>query len=149
MENKLEQLLNMLCEKGWKPWGKEVVEHIYSDRWFNDIGFLSNELWFYTWVKHITDEWEEKILKIYNQYKLRELVSKESGLWQFVCENGLVKHDQYTNTVWEQIYEDERDSETYRTKYGEWSYLFRLIESALKDEDKLEDFILSNIKIDE
>ena len=81
------------------------------------------------------------------EYNLRELASKESWLWQFVCKNGMVKHDQYTNTTRMQEYEDERDSETYRTKYDEWSYLFRLIESALKDESELEQFLLDNIKV--
>jgi hypothetical protein len=71
-------------------------------------------------------------------YSLRDLVSKESWLWQFVCENRL----QPTNKSggWD---------------YGDWftwwtcmAYEYRLIESALCDEDKLEEFLLNSIKLD-
>jgi len=67
----------------------------------------------------------------------RMLCTKSSWLWQFVCENRL----QPTNKSggWD---------------YGDWftwwtcmAYEYRLIESALCDEDKLEDFLLSNIKV--
>lgn len=58
---------------------------------------------------------------------LRQLTSKESWLWQFVCENGMVYYND------ESIYSPTE---------------FRIIESALTDESELEDFLLSNIKIE-
>ena len=68
---KLEQLLNLLIWKGWKPRNREKTLHItcyasdlsiYLDWWFMNEDTKS----------------------------LRELVSKESLLWQFVCENGML-----------------------------------------------------------
>lgn len=133
MENKLEQLLNMLIQKGWKP---RWEDKIHSCRYYEEEKKFKADY---------TIAWIPQVL----YRSLTELCSKSSWLWQFVCENGMIKHDQYTNTTRIQEYEDERDSETYRTKYDEWSYLFRLIESSLKDESELEDFLLSNIKVDE
>jgi hypothetical protein len=107
-----------LIEKGWKPFGRKKTLHItiydcdlsvYLDWWF------MNE----------------------DKKSFRELVSKESWLWQFVCENRL----QPTNKSggWD---------------YGDWftwwtcmAYEYRLIETALTDEDKLEEFLLENIKL--
>jgi len=72
---------------------------------------------------------------------LRELVSKESGLWQFVCKNGMVsKTNQW---VWANAV-DNRFKELL-FKYDDYQYL--IIESALKDESELEKFLLSNIVI--
>jgi hypothetical protein len=75
-------------------------------------------------------------------YNYRELTSLESWLWQYVCENNLQKQLyprwENWNSVTEKNYIFDCDDVTYR-----------LIESALCDEDKLEEFLLSNIKIDE
>jgi len=133
MENKLEQLLNSLIEKGWKPrWHNDFVSfdkvdvyHFLADRWD-----------YYTW-----------------NYNIREFVSKESWLWQFVCENGMVGR-------WDWITKKKKVKDTdswswdeviyYSViwSYNETDYQYRVIESALCDEDKLEEFLLSNIKVD-
>ena len=63
---------------------------------------------------------------------VRLITSRSSWLWQFVCENGMVKKS-------ENIFEN----------YWKDKYEYRIVQSALCDEDKLEDFILSNVKIDE
>ena len=83
------------------------------------------------WVYHI-------------HYTLRDLVSKESGLRQFCCDNGLIKGNtkeayywQYKTPLWAEW------SKTYRKA----DYQHRLIESALCDEKDLEKFLLDNIKI--
>jgi hypothetical protein len=78
-------------------------------------------------------------------YSLRDLVSRESWLWQFVCENEMVKewhkHERILDpTFWEWRADCKRQEH-------EWNYWYRLIESALKDESELEDFLLSNIVI--
>ena len=79
-------------------------------------------------------------------FDLRQLTSKESGLWQFVCENWMIKHEVYEDIQsWEHTTADHSDF-----WYTSWdNYEYRLIESALKDESELEDFLLSNIKVDE
>lgn len=118
----LEKLLSILCAKGWKPF------------WWKDIKRVNNEWWFVCFVH------KSKKRPWLSEVSHRELVSKESGLWQFVCENALYS---YTNCVW---------------KGCEWpvvadyiepqSYKYRLIESTLCDEDKLEEFLLDNIKVE-
>lgn len=120
MENKLEQLLNSLIEKGWKPRWLNIMWKIVIDY---DIEFAFD-------IYDSLQKWH---------WNFRELVSKESWLWQFVCENMLI------NKKW--FYWDEyciAEHCEYTPKY----YKFRLIESALCDEDKLEDFLLNSIKLD-
>ena len=117
----MEELLNKLIEKGWKPFGSEQWKWIA-----------------YTWKAL---EGNKK-----SQYTfLREITAKESWLWQFVCENGMVKHEIYKDIQsWEHTTAEHSDF-----WYTSWdNYEYRLIQSALTDEDKLEDFILSNIKLD-
>ena len=119
----LEQLLNSLIEKGWKPrWLLNEIEYIHA---FNDV----NQWW------RVEISYGE-----YWYYKaLRQIVSKESWLWQFVCENKLYSRQVY---VW------LTNIEGFNDEFGDNDYQFRLIESALKDESELEDFLLSNIKVD-
>jgi len=119
----LEKLLNILCEKGWKP------------RWKNYgvVDFLG------TLVFVDLNDWR---LSSKNALDLRKLTSRESWLWQYVCENGMVeyKRERYYK-CFITPYEDAND-------YVVLSDLeYRLIESALCDEDKLEQFLLDNIKI--
>lgn len=125
------KLLNKLIEKGWKPfWYELLYPNVIEDCFDYDsrkkrCRFLIH--------KNFVDE-------VHNS--LREVVSKESWLWQFVCENEMIKSK-------------DRD----RRYYNEYNHLdkacfddgyyYRLIESALTDEDKLEEFLLNNIKIDE
>lgn len=109
----MEELLNKLIEKGWKPYQLNTIEK--SER--------KTEFWFV-----FTTIYNEKS----DVFTIRELVSKESWLWQFVCENGYIRE---IETDWLEI----RNWNNPR----HW-----IVESALTDEDKLEDFILSNIKLD-
>ena len=120
----MEELLNKLIEKGWKPFG-------------NCNRFDFRDLWLYYFANE-DGRW--------SKYPLRMLVSRESGLWQFVCENEMVEYD--TESWWGEF--------SFRTDYINWfywkhifenNYQYRLIECALTDEDKLEDFILSNITL--
>jgi hypothetical protein len=127
----LEWLLNSLIEKGWKPFGRTPKKH-----W--GIYCMKTDM-FEFWIKFYVDDLEWIWEFIAYEMPIRSVVSKESWLWQFVCENRL----QPTNKSggWD---------------YGDWftwwtcmAYEYRLIESALCDEDKLEEFLLSNIKVDE
>ena len=124
MENKLEQLLNSLIEKGWKPRGWDIdfkFEYIDSFHIRLDNGA------YYWWT-----------------YKIRDLVSKESWLWQFVCKNDMV--DKKKIWIYYEMFLEENwiDAKNYRP----FSLVERvIIESSLKDESELEDFLLSNIVI--
>ena len=135
MENKLEQLLNSLIEKGWKPfgfrWQKTRIE-IERDKELDIQIFKLN----YTIIeRHNRISWS-----------LRNLTSKESWLWQFCVENGMVgdKEDLYSRD----LIDEGRDyiPETYSSSRH---YEFRVLTSALIDESELERFILNNIKVDE
>lgn len=129
MENKLEQLLNSLIEKGWKPFWK-------SNRWNVTIDkTIKTKSPFFDFDYHNMS------------VSTRELLSINSGLWQFVCENELQKTTDWEYERWLKKTSDCRwDSDEYDTKHDSW-YEYRLIESALKDESELESFILDNIKV--
>jgi hypothetical protein len=123
----LEWLLNGLIEKGWEPFGSHkdnIRRYKYDNRFFD-----------------FNHEWD-------NMVSIRELVSKESWIWQFVCENGMIKIgrvfiswtknancDNYWDLFWDKACPKD-------------FYEYRLIESALCDEDKLEEFLLNSIKLD-
>lgn len=126
----LEELLNKLIEKGWKPF-----------KW-KDIKRANNEWWFVCFVH------KSKKRPWLSDVSHRELVSKESWLWQFVCNNKL-----QNTTDWEYERRLKKasdcwwDGSEYNTKNDGW-YEYRIIESALKDESELEDFLLNSIKLD-
>lgn len=103
----LEELLNKLIEKGWKPFGKPFKSVI-------DIT--------HRWVRYIT--------------------SKESWLWQFCVAKGMID-DMSCRNERNKYYEFEMSDDVYTGK----GYEYRLIESALTDEDKLEEFLLNSIVI--
>lgn len=126
----MKRLLNELISMWWKPRGKE---------WKMEFSFM---LWWWdSWVYELNFLWWEYPIKIPIKKSIRELCSLESWLWQFVCENGLIKNpDKYWKRYKELTISDN-------LVYLSWYYQYRLIESALCDEDKLEDFILDNIVI--
>ena len=134
----MEELLNKLIEKGWKPiWWKKKIKEVHFLKDAKSIVFFFEALW--------------------DNCRTRELVSKESWLWQFVCENGMAKDiDLYDEDIdeffsWTKEYYCESDPERSK-RLGvcdDSSYEYRLIESALKDESELEEFLLNNIKIDD
>ena len=127
LEQMLAKLLNDLLRMWWKPFNRDKTLHIncYDKcKWLN-----------YKWI-HL-DGWfmnEES-------RTLRELVSIDSWLWQFVCENGMI------NNVWNFMFRRLRDGKKFWLDKPITHFTYRLMESALCDEDKLEDFILDNIKI--
>jgi hypothetical protein len=112
-----------LIEKGWRPFNKDIRE------FFTLNEFTCGYRW--EWTNHLGT--------------IRAIVSKESWLWQFVCENGMVDIN-YWNI---REYYSEQENWWIYLKRLNWedNYEYRLIESALCDEDKLEEFLLSNIKV--
>ena len=126
----MEELLNKLISKWWKP---RWEEKIHSCRYYEEEKKFKADY---------TIAWIPQVL----YRSIRELCSREAGLWQFVCENKLI-----TNSI-KMREAREHDIDDYNNIlkiYDPFEYEYRLIESALCDEDKLEDFILSNIKVDE
>lgn len=135
----IEQLLNSLIEKGWKPRWENVNKVIKT--WIDEFGdgyvLFDGEL---NWYKQ---RW----------CNMTELVSKWSWLWQFVCKNGMVGR-------WDWITKRKKVKDTdswswdeviyYSViwSYNETDYQYRVIESVLCDEDKLEEFLLNSIKLD-
>ena len=129
----MEELLNKLIEKGWKPRGYENCIRLNANWWY---------------ISYMEDE--NRSIEI--DKSIRDLTARESWLWQFVCENGMVKN--VNDYSWELYNWEHWQYEVYKNWYEWWKrweqvdYEYRIIESTLTDEDKLEDFILSNIKID-
>jgi hypothetical protein len=126
----MEELLNKLIEKGWKPFWK-------SNRWNVTIDkTIQTKSPFFDFDYHNMS------------VSTRELISKESGLRQFVCENGMIKITEENSLCnwlfWEKIYYDETHTEKL---YKNDNYQYRLIESALKDESELEQFLINSIVI--
>lgn len=120
MRNKLEQLLNSLIEKGWKPFGEWDKLYVF-----------------------------ENGIYILGRYDLRQIVSKESRLWQFVCENHLYIYKSWENKNFIQDhFKNEYNECCYQYLWDKSCYEYYLLESALCDEDKLEEFLLSNIKVE-
>lgn len=125
----MEELLNKLIEKGWRPFGNHKWKYWYDNLEINNTKkkmYMS----FFTWTswRYVESHW------------LREICSKESWLWQFCCENGMVvRKRQWTNRLW---WEPEKCFD-----YKDYEY--RLIETSLKNEDELEQFLLDNIIINE
>ena len=117
----MEELLNKLIEKGWRPF------------WWDDkLSSLHKEYGVWKWYIRFHN-WMDSEL-----FDLRQLTSKESWIWQFVCENWMIaRKRQWTNWLW---WEPEKCFD-YR------DYEYRIIESALKDEPELEQFLIENIKI--
>ena len=109
------------------------------------------KLWWKPYWKSIAELTE-------TEKNVRLLTSRSSWLWQFVCENELTTLQiEYNNRKpperwiryhWNKhrnhMQEDERLSNERKRNEN---YEYRLIESSLKDESELEQFLLDNIKI--
>ena len=131
----MEELLNKLIKKWWKPFNVncawtnvEVINRLRDNQYLPEhtkIIFKTENHW------HVFD------------CNIRALVSKSSWLWQFVCENGM-----RPKRVWYDEHYWQRDNHTnWRWMVMESDPEYRIIESALKDEEDLERFLLDNIKV--
>ena len=95
---------------------------------------------------------------------VRLLTSLSSWLWQFCVENKLVKLIENPNEnkcprdrmseeefrMWEyNVYYSFSNKKDIHKRYEQDSLTYRLIESALKDESELDQFLLDNIKVDD
>ena len=119
----LENLLNSLVQRGWKPANFPGKSEIKISE---DEGV----------VLYMNTEDVTLAVKV----KLRNLVSIESGLWQFVCEHKLYKEH---NGKIERYFDFNEDD--YLFHYAR-DYQYRLLESALIPEKELGKFLVDNIK---
>lgn len=118
----LEELLNKLVEKGWRPFGKEYERYVH---WCLIYKYKEKPGVFSIWQYPTT---------------YRELCAKESWLWQFCVDNEMIKIK----------YRDRRyyNEDTHLDKVCfDDGYYYRIIEASLKDESELKDFLVNNIEI--
>ena len=120
----LENLLNSLIKRGWKPaWFPGESEIKISEDW--DVVLYMNA--------------EDVTLAV--KVKLRNLVSIESGFWQFVCKNKLL-----SDKVDLQDYLE--DSYWFRRCPFDTNWMYRIMQSALYSEKELAKFLVDNIKVE-
>ena len=130
----LENLLNSLIKRGWKPaWfqGESRIE-IFED-----------------WDITIYMDVDNIIVKA--KINLRNIVSIKSWLWQFVCDKELVQHKtsekiikRYVKEVIEREGWDITEADIICTDLDPE---YRLLESALIPEKELGKFLVDNIKL--
>lgn len=120
----LVELLNKLIEKGWKPfwWDNQLSSlHKEDGEWY---------IRFHNWMDS-------------ELFDLRQLTSKESWLWQFCVLNNLIDYSQ-VRAYWISF----APIDIPITELQNYDNVHRLLrDCASLDEDKLEDFLLSIIKI--
>ena len=132
----LEQLLNSLIKRGWKPFGITCTDFIKGTGLECIPSYCFNphpHMWFPWWTRK------------HHRPSLRQIVSKESWLWQFVCENEMVKW--YDTSEYYINYRRFNKEDFTECRYLR-EHQYRVIESALKDESELEGFLLNNIKVE-
>ncbi len=126
----LETLLTSLYKRGRKPKDREIISIKFDQEFTKSEGRTilhcncKDWSWFYA--------------------DLRWLVSLESWLWNFVCENKLIKQN-LNQRVLNPIHWPEWADCDWSIQSNEEQY--RLIESALIPEKELGKFLLDNIKV--
>ena len=133
----LEELLEELIERWWKPFWRDardideiIIERLDRMGCYQDMDYIS--------FMRFDDRRQESFVKY--GCSIRDLVSKSSWLWQFVCENGMVK------SIWSEIEIKNLNEWYWVVRDTDYQYWF--IVSSLKDESELEQFLLDNIKVE-
>lgn len=124
------QLMKNLRDKWWIPrWYNEVIHTVYDKK--------HKMIWLYK-------EGKEFLILVYKK-SLRDLCSKESNLWQFCVDHDIIDYSK-VRAYW--------ISYAPLKKWGAWEMqnydnVHRLLwDCASLDENKLEQFLLDNIKIE-
>ena len=128
----LEKVLNSLIQRGWKPGDFSGESEIKISEYQGVVIYMKTE---------------DAVLGV--KTKLRNLVSIESGFWQFVCDEQLCKLPEYIDAQWCKTVEDDIENEKDVTHIlTEYDYKYRLLESALIPEKELGKFLIDNIVIE-
>ena len=125
----LETLLNSLNKRGWKPKDRKVVSIKLSTK----LTKSEDRTIFYCNCK----DWS------WFYADLRWIVSLESGLWDFVCDNKLYKETNKSWQSWGVSVNSVNVVEFCSCSLPQ----FRLLESALIPEEELGQFLVDNIKV--
>lgn len=124
----LEELLNKLIAKWRKPRGSEIERLEIDEDWF--ISYGTDPLWNYWWCPF--------------GVSMNDLCSLDSWLWQFVVKNGLYNKNLYWN-IWVK-YPCEWLNDTW-LEHDIFNHTYWIMLSSIQENK--EDFILSNIKLDD
>jgi len=124
----MEELLNKLIKKWWKPFG-----------WDDKLSSLHKEYGVWKWYIRFHN-WMDSEL-----FDLRQLVSKESGLWQFCCESKIIEQ-------WKTVHDFVMKHICYADENRCWWFSmcnaeYYIMMCSLLEESELEQFLLDNIKI--
>ena len=126
----LETLLTSLVERGRKPWGKDVDKIVVCPKEeFADGRNLFIEVFF------------SNGFSTYRSF--RELVSLESGLWQFCVEQKFYKKKRKRRLPY-----DVSTLEVCPDYSSICDHQYRLLESSLIPEEELGKFLVDNIKVE-
>jgi len=154
MEDELEQLFNSLIKKGRVPfgiygnwdleWERIYIEEQdeYTNEYRHKVYLINVDYVEFNWLcyedKHFSD-----------RFSLREITSKWSWLWQFVCLNKMVRLETYSleSDSYLCYYNIDGYPKDDRFEMERDDYRFRLIESVLKDEPELGQLLLDNINV--
>lgn len=125
----MEELLNKLIKKWWKPRNKEEVKRLNYHTLYREVVSLEFDN-YNLWVS----------------YSIRDLVSKESWLRQFCCETKLIEqwktvHDYVMKHI---CYADENRCWWFSMCNAEYYIMM----CSLLEESELEQFLIDNIKIE-
>lgn len=115
----LENLLNYLIKKGWKPFELDWITNAVYD--CGKIVFRQNGKYSFS-------------------FSIRELVSLESELWSFVCKNGLL-----AKSVDAKDYVE--DSFGFRRCVFDSNGMYWIMQSSLYSQRWLPKFLVDNISI--
>lgn len=125
----LENLLNSLIKRGWKPFENSNLNHCNSDGKF---------IYFYT--IRIPNRLTASLVYESLAVPLRLITTIESWLWQFVCQNKLL-----SDKVDLQDYIE--DSYWFRRCPFDTNWMYRIMQSSLYSEEGLAKFLIDNIKL--
>ncbi len=125
----LENLLNSLIKRGWKPFENSNLNHCNSDGKF---------IYFYT--IRIPNRLTASLVYESLAVPLRLITTIESWLWQFVCQNKLL-----SDKVDLQDYLE--DSYWFRRCPFDTNWMYRIMQSSLYSEKDLPQFLIDNIKL--
>lgn len=129
----LERLFIDIIEKGWNPWGIDRDTIVYLEL---DIKKMNIHIR-YTVIDEQGGEVSLSAVK-----SIRDLVSLESWLWSFLCDNKLIKQNS-NQRVLNPIHWPEWVDCEWSIQSNEMQ--FRLIQSSLIPENELIEVLIKNI----